>query len=155
MSLIGLFIPNLIIPSSQFCAVLTDSVFQKLENLQRDYVKYFYNFKNKIYKYIKHITGKTEKTLIKLSNRENKIKNILGKVSSKTSAKLCDSIAVAFSTYLQKWQEFKATSEGYKQSLLSIEISLAPILNIPRSKKASSILYYPHVNRVKKLSNGY
>ncbi len=77
MSLIRLFITTLIIFTSQYCVAQTDSVFQRLENLQKVPVKYLNAVENKIDKYSNRITGKTEKTFAKLSKWENKIKNIL------------------------------------------------------------------------------
>ena len=80
MSLIRLYIIILIICSSQYCEAQTDSIFQTLENLQKVPVKYLNIVENKIDKYSNRITGKTEKSLLKLSKWENKIKNILDKV---------------------------------------------------------------------------
>ena len=64
--------------------------------------------------YSHRITGKTEKTLAKLSRWENKIKNILDKISPETSQKLFGNNQTTFSTLLQKIQEGKAIAEGYK-----------------------------------------
>ena len=114
MSLTRLFITTLIIVSSQFCEAQTDSIFQTLQNLQKIPVKYLNAVENKIDKYSSRITGKTEKTLAKLSKWENKIKNILDKVSPETSAKLFGSNATTFSSLLKKIQEGKAIAEGYK-----------------------------------------
>jgi hypothetical protein len=114
MSLIRLFITILIIFSSQYCVAQTDSVFQALENLQKVPVKYLNAVENKIDKYSNRITGKTEKTLAKLSKWENKIKNILDQVSPETSAKLFGNNAITFGSLLKKLQEGKAIAEGYK-----------------------------------------
>ena len=114
MSLTRLFITTLIILSSQFCEAQTDSIFQTLENLQKVPVKYINTIDQKIEKYSNRITSKTEKTLAKLSKWENKIKNILDKVSPETSAKLFGSNATTFTTLLKKIQEGKAIAEGYK-----------------------------------------
>jgi hypothetical protein len=114
MSLTRLFITTLIIFSSHFCVGQTDSIFQTLENLQKVPVKYLNAVENKIDKYSSRITGKTEKTLVKLSKWENKIKNILDQVSPETSAKLFGSNATTFGSLLKKLQEDKAIAEGYK-----------------------------------------
>jgi hypothetical protein len=114
MSLTRLFIPFLTILSSHFCGAQTDSVFQALENLQKVPVKYLDAVENKIDKYSNRITGKTEKTLTKLSKWENKIKGILDQVSPETSAKLFGSNATTFTILLKKLQEGKAIAEGYK-----------------------------------------
>ena len=114
MSLTRLFITSLIIFSSQYCEAQTDSIFQTIQNLQKVPVKYLNTVENKIDKYSSRITGKTEKTLAKLSRWENKIKNILDKVSPETSAKLFGSNATTFSTLLKKIQVGKAITEVYK-----------------------------------------
>ncbi len=114
MSLTKLTITILIILSSQYCEAQTDSIFQTLENLQKVPVKYLNAVENKIDKYSNRITGKTEKTLAKLSKWENKIKDILDKVSPETSTKLFGSNATTFSSLLKKIQEGKAVAEGYK-----------------------------------------
>ncbi|MBK7305569.1 MAG: hypothetical protein IPI88_00120 [Chitinophagaceae bacterium] len=114
MSLTRLFITTLIIFSSHFCVAQTDSIFQALENLQKVPVKYLNKVENKIDKYSNRITGKTEKTLAKLSKWENKIKNILDQVSPETSAKLFGSNATTFGSLLKKLQEGKTIAEGYK-----------------------------------------
>ena len=114
MSLIRLLITTLIICTAQNCTAQADSIFQALENLQKVPVKYLDAVENKIDKYSNRITGKTEKTLTKLSKWENKIKNILDQVSPETSAKLFGSNATTFTTLLKKLQEGKAIAEGYK-----------------------------------------
>ncbi len=114
MSLTRLFITSLIIFSWQYCEAQTDSIFQTLENLQKVPVNYLNAIENKIDKYSSRITRKTEKTLAKLSRWENKIKNILDKVSPETSARLFGSNATTFGTLLKKLQEGKALTEGYK-----------------------------------------
>jgi hypothetical protein len=67
MSLTRLFIITLLIFSSQLCEAQADSTFQALESLQKIPVKYLTAVENKIDKYSNRITGKTEKTLAKLS----------------------------------------------------------------------------------------
>ncbi len=114
MSITKLTITILIILSSQICEAQKDSIFQTLENLQKVPVKYLTAVENKIDKYSNRITGKTEKTLAKLSKWENKIKNILDQVSPETSQKLFGSNAITFGSLLKKIQEGKAIAEGYK-----------------------------------------
>ena len=96
------------------CLAQSDSIFRTLENLQKIPVKYLNAVENKIDKYSTRITGKTEKTLAKLSKWENKIKDILDKVSPETSAKLFGNNQTTFSTLLKKVQEGKAIADGYK-----------------------------------------
>lgn len=109
-----LLIATLIIFCSHYCAAQTDSVFQALENLQKVPVKYLDAVENKIDKYSKRISGKTEKTLAKLSKWENKIKGILDQVSPETSQKLFGNNAITFGSLLKKLQEGKTIVEGYK-----------------------------------------
>ena len=96
------------------CIAQSDSIFQTLENLQKVPVKYLNTVENKIDKYSNRITGKTEKTLAKLSKWENKIKGILDQVSPETSAKLFGSNATTFGSLLKKIQEGKAVAAGYR-----------------------------------------
>ena len=114
MSLTRLFITSLVLACAQCCTAQADSIFQTLENLQKVPVRYLDAVENKVDKYSKRITGKTEKTLAKLSKWENKIKGILDQVSPETSEKLFGNNATTFTTLLKKLQEGKAIAEGYK-----------------------------------------
>lgn len=114
MSRTRLLITTLLLLTVQYCAAQADSAFQALENLQKVPVKYLNAVENKIDKYSSRITGKTEKTLTKLSKWENKIKGILDQVSPETSQKLFGNNAITFSTMLKKLQEGKQITEGYK-----------------------------------------
>ncbi len=114
MSRTRLFITTLIMLAAQCCTAQTDSVLKSLENLQKVPVKYLDAVENKIDKYSNRITGKTEKTLAKLSKWENKIKSILDQVSPETSDKLFGNNATTFTSLLKKLQEGKAIAEGYK-----------------------------------------
>ncbi|MBK6379301.1 MAG: hypothetical protein IPF72_05955 [Chitinophagaceae bacterium] len=96
------------------CLAQADSIFLALENIQKVPVKYLNAVENKIDKYSNRITGKTEKTLAKLSKWENKIKGILDQVSPETSAKLFGSNATTFGSVLKRIQEGKAVAVGYR-----------------------------------------
>jgi len=85
-----------------------------IEALQKIPLKYINTIDSKIEKYSKRITAKTEKTLVKLSKWEIKIKDILDRVSPETSEKLFGNNQTTFSTLLKKLQEGKAIAEGYK-----------------------------------------
>ena len=100
--------------TTQLCLAQSDSALQVLQNLQQIPVKFINNIDNKIDKYSSRITGKTEKTLAKLSRWENKIKTILEQVSPETASKLFGNNQITFSTLLQKLKEGKAVAEGYK-----------------------------------------
>lgn len=85
-----------------------------IESLQKIPLKYLSTIDNKIDKYSSRITGKTEKSLAKLSRWENKIKDILDKVSPETSQKLFGGNQTTFSTVLQKIKKGEAAIDGYK-----------------------------------------
>ncbi|MFZ1451105.1 MAG: hypothetical protein WAT20_00285, partial [Ferruginibacter sp.] len=117
----------IVILQFSFCCCLaqTDSIFQTLQNLQQVPVKYLNAVENKIDKYSNRITGKTEKTLAKLSKWEKKIKNILDQVSPETSAKLFGNNATTFGSLLKKIQEGKAVAAGYRAKYNSYRDKLA------------------------------
>ncbi len=125
MSLTRLIITILYILTSQYCEAQSDSIFQTLQNLQQVPVKYLNAVENKIDKYSNRITGKTEKTLAKLSKWEKKIKNILDQVSPETSAKLFGNNATTFGSLLKKIQEGKAVAAGYRAKYNSYRDKLA------------------------------
>ena len=102
--ILALFVPAI-------CRAQFDST---VASLQKIPVKYINSIDNKIDKYSSRITGKTEKTLAKLSKWENKIKGILDKTSPETSQKLFGNNATTFGSLLKKLQEGKSISEGYK-----------------------------------------
>lgn len=64
-----------------YCYAQTDSVLQQLQNLP---IKYLKATEKKASVYSKRITGKTEKTLMKLSMWERKIQSLLEKVHPET-----------------------------------------------------------------------
>jgi len=85
-----------------------------LASIQAVPAKYITKIDDKIDKYSDRITGKTEKTLAKLSKWETKIKGLLEQASPETAAKLFGPGKMTFSTVLQKIKEGKAVAEGYK-----------------------------------------
>ncbi len=111
MSLLRLLILSLILIASYHCAAQSDSLLQALQQLP---VKYITNVDNKIDKYSSRITGKTEKTLAKLSRWENKIHSLLLKVNPDAAAKLFGNDQTTFSNVLQKIKEGKAVVENYR-----------------------------------------
>ncbi len=111
MSRPRLIILLLILCNSTICEAQLDST---LESLQKIPAKYLSSIDNKIDKYSNRITGKTEKTLAKLSRWENKIKSLLEQVSPETAQKLFGNSQLMFSSALQKLKEGKAVIEGYK-----------------------------------------
>lgn len=111
MSLLRLFILTVLLALSNHCEAQIDST---IEFIQKIPAKYISRIDNKIDKYSNRITFKTEKTLVKLSRWENKIKSMLEKVSPETAARLFSNGQMTFSTALQKLKEGKAVVEGYK-----------------------------------------
>lgn len=112
MNLPRILILQIILFASYHCeAQQLDSTLESLKNIPTKYVS---NIENKIDKYSNRITSKTEKTLTKLSNWENKIKSILEKVSPETAAKLFGPNQTTFSSLLKNIQEGKAVVAGYR-----------------------------------------
>lgn len=130
MKFIRLFTATLFLLNSLYCEAQTDSIQQTLENLQKVPVKYLSDVENKIDKYSNRITGKTARTLSKLSRWENKIKNILDHLSPETSQKLFGNNATTFTSLLKKLEEGKAISDDYKTRY-----------NEYRDKLTTSIIY--------------
>lgn len=153
MSLTRLYIATLIIFTSQYCAAQTDSVFQALENLQKVPAKYLSQIDSKIDKYSNRITGKTEKTLEKLSRWENKIKSLLEKASPETAQKLFGNSQLTFSSALQKLKEGKAVIEGYRTKYNEYRDKLNTSLRYLQSQKekVNSNLIQPVKSTIKKM----
>ncbi len=91
----------------------TDSTLLQLQNLPK---KYFTTVEKKIDKYSSRISGKTEKTLVKLSRWENKIHTLLLKVNPGTASMLFAPGQITFGELLKKYREGKTITEGYKAS---------------------------------------
>ena len=96
---------------AHYCIAQPDSTIASLQNIP---AKYISKVDRKIDQYSNRISSKTEKTLTKLSRWENKIKNILEQVSPETATRLFGNNALTFSSALQKLQQGKAITEGYK-----------------------------------------
>jgi len=93
---------------------VSSKVDSSIATIQDIPVKYLKQVDKKIDKYSNRITNKTEKTLAKLSKWENKIKELLEKVSPETAAKLFAPGQMSFGLMLQKLQEGKAVVQNYK-----------------------------------------
>lgn len=89
----------LLLFSSAACAQNIDST---IDNLQQFPTKYFTNIEGKVSKYSNRITGKTEKTLIKLSKWESKIHAILLKTSPATAERLFGNKQLTFASLLEQ-----------------------------------------------------
>lgn len=111
MSYAKLSIFLLLILTSGICDAQLDST---IESLQKIPTKYLSQVDGKIEKYSNRITSKTEKTLTKLSNWENKVKSLLEKASPETAQRLFGNNQTTFSTLLQKLKAGQTIAEGYK-----------------------------------------
>lgn len=111
MSIPRLIILTFLVCISTFCKAQLDST---IESIQKIPAKYLSSIDKKIDKYSNRITGKTEKTLEKLSRWENKIKTLLEQVSPEAAQKLFANNQMTFSGALQKLKDGKAVIEGYK-----------------------------------------
>ena len=153
MSLTRLFITPLILFTSQFCEAQADSIFQAFENLQKVPVKYLKAVENKIDKYSNSITGKTERTLIKLSHWEKKIKELLDKVSPETSQRLFGNNQLTFATALQKLKDGKTIVEGYRVQYNEYRDKLNTSLRYlqTQKEKVNSNLIQPVKSTIKKM----
>ena len=135
MSLTRLFISTMLIFSSLFCEAQTDSIFQTLENLQKVPVKYLDAVENKIDKYSNRITGKTEKTLVKLSRWEKKIQSLLEKVNPEAANNLFGPGKTTFTVLLQKLREGQNIANGYRSQYNEYRDKLNTSLKYLESQK--------------------
>ena len=96
-----------------FCSSIaqTDSALQTLEKFPK---KYFDVTEKKVNQYTERITGKTEKTLTKLSRWENKIKTLLQKVNSEAADRLFAPGQMSFSQALEEYRKGQTVVAGYK-----------------------------------------
>jgi hypothetical protein len=77
-------------------------------------LKFITRTNDKIDKYSNRLSSKTEKTLLKLTKWENKIKKLLDKASPETAAQLFGEGKQTFASMLQKIQEGKQLAENTK-----------------------------------------
>jgi len=87
------------------CTAQTDSAMQRLQQVPEKYIQ---QANKKIDQYTTRITSKTEKTLIKLSRWENKIKKIVEKASPETAQRLFGNDQLTFTTALEKYKKGEA-----------------------------------------------
>lgn len=97
-----------------------------LQNLQAIPEKYFSSIDKKITKYSGRVSKKTEKTLVKLSKWETKIKKSLEKLSPQTAERLFANNQLTFAVLLQKLkdgeqftQQYRKQYDGYRDKLTS------------------------------------
>lgn len=96
-----------------YCQAQTDSLLEKLQTIP---LRYLEGTEKKVKKYSDRITGKTGKTLVKLSRWETKIKSLLEKTSPETANRLFASNQLTFNAVLQKFKEGKSITENYSAS---------------------------------------
>lgn len=118
--------------SSIFAIAQADSSLLPLQSIP---LKYFEDISTKANKYFKEISSKTEKTLEKLVRWENKIKQLLEKVSPETAAKLFSGNRITFADLFQKYKEGKVAAEGYIVSYNSYRDKLTTTLKYIDEKK--------------------
>ncbi len=110
-----------------------DSALQALANLP---AKYFKEVDKKIGKYSNRISGKTEKTLTKLSRWENKIKNLLQKANPEAANRLFGPGTTTFSSLLQKLKQGKQIADKSKARFDEYQDKLTTSLQYLETKKA-------------------
>jgi hypothetical protein len=97
--------------ASHYCKAQTDAASQSLQQVSKKYIQ---QVDSKIDKCNYRITGKTEKTLTKLSRWENKIKPLLQKANPAAAERLFGEGKPTFTSLLQKFKEGKSVTENYK-----------------------------------------
>lgn len=88
-----------------------DSVLQALQQLPE---KYFKTTEKKIDKYTSRISGKTEKTLTRLSKWEHKIQTLLQKASPSVASQLFANEQLTFKYMLDQYKKGQSVIQGYK-----------------------------------------
>jgi hypothetical protein len=134
MSHIRLTILTLIFFTSHYCEAQKDTTIQSIQKLP---AKYINQIDNKIDKYSKSITNKTEKTLIKLSRWENKIKTILEKANPEAAQKLFGNNQTTFNSLLQKIKDGKSIADNYQAKYDEYRDKLTASINYLQKQKDS------------------
>ncbi len=152
MGLTRLTILSVLLFVVSVCEAQLDST---LESLQKIPAKYFSSIDKKIDKYSNRITGKTEKTLAKLSRWEKKIQVLLEKVNPEAASSLFGEGKMTFTTALQKLQEGKNVVEGYRVQYNEYRDKLNTSLRYLQNQKEiiSSKLIQPVKATAKKMSD--
>lgn len=111
-----------------------DSIIQTIQDIPLKYIK---QVDQKIDKYSSRITGRTEKTLAKLSKWENKIRGLLEKVSPETARKLFANEELTFNGMLKKYNEGKAAVGNYKSQYNEYRDKLTTNIEYLNSQKSA------------------
>ena len=122
----------LLLLSSTVCAQDVDST---INNLQQLPTKYLTNIDQKVSKYSKRITGKTEKTLIKLSKWESKIHAILLKTSPTTAECLFANKQLTFASLLEHFKKGENLALQYQQTYNKYQDDLSTSLKYISQQK--------------------
>jgi hypothetical protein len=141
----------LIILASLSSKAQTDSTIESLQQLP---LKYITQLDNKIDKYSNRISNKTEKTLVKLSRWENKIRVLIQKADPATAERLFGNNQTTFTTLLQKLQEGKSIAENYTARYDEYRDKLRTSMNYLQQQKDNikSKLVQPVTEASQKLS---
>lgn len=99
--------------------------------------KYVKQINKKVTKYSDRLTSKTEKTLIKLSKWESKIKELLDKASPETSQRLFAKSTITFSSLLNKMRQAEKIADSSVRSYHKYYDQLNTNLEYLQSQKAS------------------
>lgn len=110
LKLLPIFFLYLLLLNVAAVAQDTDSTIDALQQIPTQYLN---AIERKIDRYSNSVTGKTEKTLTKLSKWENKIKQLLQKVNPEAAERLFGNNQLTFTTLLQKIQEGKDIALAY------------------------------------------
>ncbi|HRE62302.1 MAG TPA: hypothetical protein PKU77_00850 [Ferruginibacter sp.] len=89
----------------------TDSVFALSQNLAQ---KYLSQTSNKIDRYTKRVTSKTEKTLTKLCKWESKIQKVLEKANPEAAKRIFSNHSMSFKRMLDEYKKGESQFQNYK-----------------------------------------
>jgi len=136
-----------------FLSVCEAQIDSTLEALQKIPAKYFSGIDNKIDKYSSRLTGKTERTLVKLSRWENKIKALLEKANPEVANNLFGEGKTTFTSMLQKLREGKSIVDRYRVQYNEYRDKLNTSLRYLASQKdkVNTSLIQPVKNSIKKM----
>jgi hypothetical protein len=113
-----------------------DTALEPIPTITEVSLQFIKESNKKIDKYTNRLTSKTEKTLIKLTKWENKIKKLLEKTSPETAQQLFSQGTTSFATMLAKVREGKSLAENYKAKYNEYNDKLATNIKYLETQKA-------------------
>jgi len=122
----------LLITSASACAQKVDST---IDNLQQIPSKYLKNIDKKVTLYSSQITGKTEKTLTRLSRWETKIHTLLLKTAPATAERLFGNNQPTFASLLAQYKKGEALGLQYQQTYNKYQDDLSTSLKYISQQK--------------------